>query len=173
LQHLTTPAPQDQPSTLQWSKTAFVYRFVDDDVPERSPLDPAASMMAAGPPSRNIDCVLTHMLKSDINPAYDPEGLRHQVENQIYECRLYGTNLKPRDHPSLSRMMKYEEIRHTYAFDCYVQAHRYLLGHVPVSYMPANWNPYAVQPHRRPAHPPLPLHEQSIPPDDPPSLEPP
>jgi len=165
LQHFSVPPPIDQPFTLEWSKAASVYKYADDLAPARSSDDPAASAAPVGVPGRAIDCVLSHHLKQDFDRDNDPHLLRHRVENQVYECRLYATDLHPRDHPSISRSFEYQEIRHTFAFDCYAQSHRYLTGHIPVSHMPLNWSPHAVAPSRRPAHPPLPIHEQAIPSD--------
>ena len=163
LQHFATPPPIDQPHALEWSKAASVYQYADDLAPLRSSADPAASAVPVGVPGRAIDCVLSHHLKQGFDRDNDPHLLRHRVEHQIYECRLYSTDLHPRDHPSISRSFEYNEIKHTFAFDCYAQSHRYLTGHVPVSHMPLNWSPHAVAPSRRPAHPPLPIHEQAIP----------
>ena len=132
-------------------------------MPLRYSVDPAASSAPVGVPGRASDCVISHHLKHDIDRNNDPELRRHHVENQVYECRLYAANLAERDHPSILRSFSYEEIRHTFAFDCYAQSHRYLVGHVPVAHMPLNWSPHAVVRSRRPAHQPLPIHEQSFP----------
>jgi hypothetical protein len=163
LQHFSSPPPINQPHALQWSKQARVYKYADDAVPVRSRDDPAASAAPVGVPGRSIDCVIGHHLKHDFNRDNDPDLLRHHVENQVYECRLYATNLADRDHPSINRSFNYEDIRHTFAFDCYAQSHRYLSGHVPVSHMPMNWSPHAVAKGRRPAHQPLPFHEIPFP----------
>ena len=161
LQHFSFPPPQDQSYIVHWSKHAHVYRYIDDEAPQRSASDPSASQAPSGPPSRNIDCVLSHQPK----PNTASTGKRH-VSNQQYKCRLYGTQLSARGHSELIRLFNYDEICHTFAFDSYVQAHRDLVGHTPVAHMPANWSPHAAQPTDRPSHPPLPPHEQLIRPDD-------
>jgi transposase InsO family protein len=164
LQHWSNPPLQDQDYIVHWSKHANIYRYIEDDAPHRSPLDASASQVPLGPPSRRIDCVLQHSLKPDAPNS--PEDKRH-VANQIYQCRLYGTDLSASAHANtLIRSFTYDEIAHTFAFDSYVQSHRQLVGHSPVTHMPANWNPHATPPQHRPSHPPLPLHEQLFPLND-------
>jgi hypothetical protein len=161
LQHFSFPPPQDQSYIVNWSKHAHVYSYIDDGAPQRSALDPSASQAPTGPPSRNIDCVLSHQPK----PNSASSQKRH-VSTQRYKCRLYGTQLSARSQSDFIRLFDYDEIAHTFAFDSYVQAHRDLIGHTPVAHMPANWSPHAVSPADRPAHPPLPPHEQIIRPDE-------
>jgi hypothetical protein len=155
LEHFSVPPPDQQPAIIKWSKHAHVYAYEVDEVPTRSPLDPAASHMPSGIPGRNIDCVIAHHPKN----ASDSQQERMHVRNQYYECRLYSTATKPADVSSMIRIFEYDQIKHTHAFDCYCQATRQLSGHTPVAFMPDSWNPLAVNPARRPAFPPTPFHE--------------
>jgi hypothetical protein len=163
LVHVSVPPPPNQPQRTVWSKHAHIYCFPEDSAPLRSAFDPAASQSPAGTTGRRIDCIISHQLKPSIDRSQDPQLLRHRVESQLYECRLYGTDLKPKDLPSLHRTFEYHQIQHTYAFDVYAQAHRYLTGHVPVAHMPANWSPHAVVRSRQPSHPAVPIHELLFP----------
>jgi hypothetical protein len=160
LQHWSYPPPQDQRYIVNWSKNARVYRYIDDEAPQRSSLDPSASQTPTGAPGRMIDCVLSHQPKPNI-----PSAGRKHVVNQQYKCRLYGTQLSARGQADFVRTFNYAEIAHTFSFDCYVQAQRDLVGHVPVAHMPDSWSPHCVPKSDQPSHPPLPLHEQSFPPD--------
>ena len=165
LEHLSNPPPADQPLTILWSKHAHVYQYVDEEVPARSALDPAASQAPTGPPGRNIDCVLSHSaLPTNLLP---PGVATDHVKAQKYLCRLFSGS-SSRLPPALvpTQLFSYEQIAHTYAFDTYVLSQRYLHGHVPSLFMPANWNPHAVPPPLRPSHPPLPVHEHAFPPND-------
>jgi hypothetical protein len=160
LQHWSYPPPQDQRYIVHWSKNARVYRYIDDEAPQRSSLDPSASQTPTGAPGRMIDCILSHQPKPNV-----PSAGRKHVVNQQYKCRLYGTQLSARGQADFIQMFNYAEIAHTFSFDCYVQAQRDLVGHVPVAHMPDSWSPHCVAKSDQPSHPPLPLHEQSFPPD--------
>jgi hypothetical protein len=72
---------------------------------------------------------------------------------------MFAADLPDAAIPHMLRAFTYEEIKHTYAFDCYVLAHRSLEGHVPIAHMPVSFQPHAVAPSLRPSHDPCPPHE--------------
>jgi transposase InsO family protein len=163
LQHIVVPPPDSQPNVLQWSKQAHVYVYPDAYVPGRSASDPSASMSTPDSSGRQIECVLTHHpLQSYQSPRSRTAHQRHHVSNFEYICRLFAADLPDSAIPHMQRVFLYDEIKHTYAFDCYVMAHRSLEGHLPVSHMPLNWLPHAVNPSLRPSHDPCPLHEHRL-----------
>ncbi len=161
LMHLASPPPADQPSTIQWSKHAHIYRYEEDESPVRSNIDPAASQVATGTPSRNIECVLSH---HPINASRDRSNLpKTDVSRHAYVCRLFApesTRLLPKRAPEAR--FSYADIAHTHAFDVYFNGQRELTGHTPTAFMPANWSPHAVPASQQPAHPAVPLHEHSF-----------
>jgi hypothetical protein len=164
LEHFAVPPPADQPATLQWSAHAHVYEYADDVIPLRSALDPAASQVPTGVQQRNIECVLS----SSPLPAslLNGEFSVNDVRNQRYSCRLHATS-SSRQAPQLanSHSFCYHHIAHTHAFDVFFNGQSRLTNHVPIAFMPSNWNPIAAVPSQRPAFPPLPPHEQSFPSD--------
>jgi hypothetical protein len=167
LVHLVNPPPADQRSPLLWNKHAHVYQYVDDTVPARDAFSPSASQVPAGPPTRCVDCILSHTSKPASQLRHG-RGQSSHVEDQIYEGRLCSTSAistSVRAQPDQIGMFRYHEIAHTFAFDTYIQANRHLTGHVPVNHMPANWSPQAAAPSLRPAFAPLPIHEQQLPAD--------
>ena len=160
LQHVEIPPPDQQPPTLQWSKQAHLYKYPSVHVPDRSPLDPSAAMSALSHSGRQIECVISHRPL----PGYQPRQprtahQRHHVQNFEYTCRVFAADLPEASIPHMLRAFTYEEIKHTYAFDCYVLAHRSLEGHVPIAHMPASFQPHAVAQSLRPSHDPCPPHE--------------
>jgi hypothetical protein len=160
LQHIEIPPPDQQPPTLQWSKQAHLYMYPSAHVPDRSPLDPSAAMSALGHSGRQIECVISHRPL----PGYQPRlprtaHQRHHVQNFEYTCRMFAVALPESSLPLMLRTFTYDDIKHTYAFDCYVLAHRSLEGHVPIAHMPASFQPHAVLPSLRPSHDPCPPHE--------------
>jgi hypothetical protein len=159
LQHIVVPPPDGQPETLQWSKQAHVYVYPDAYVPERSALDPSASMSSPASSGRQIECVVSHKPLRSYRAPPRTAHQRHDVSNFEYTCRMFASNLPDAAIPHMLRTFLYEEIKHTYAFDCYAAAHRSLEGHVPVSHMPLNWQPHAVNRSLRPSHDPCPHHE--------------
>ncbi len=160
LQHIDIPPPDQQPSTLQWSKQAHLYKYPSAHVPDRSPLDPSAAMSALGNSSRQIECVISHRPRSGYQPRQPRTAhQKHHVEHFEYTCRMFAASQPNASIPHMQRTFTYEEIRHTYAFDCYVLAHRSLEGHVPIAHMPASFQPHAVVPSLRPSHDPCPPHE--------------
>ena len=162
LEHLAFPPPADQARTLQWSKFAHVYRYEEDVAPVRSVMDPGASQVPTGVPTRNIDCVLSHhLITSRVGSSH--EAPRSHVSRHHYYCRLYvvgSTRLPPRTASSVR--FTYAEIAHTHAFDVYFASQRELTGHTPAAFMPANWAPHAVPVSQRPAHAAVPPHEHSF-----------
>jgi hypothetical protein len=74
---------------------------------------------------------------------------------------MFAADLPDAAVPHMLRVFLYDEIKHTYAFDCYAMAHRSLEGHVPVSHMPLNWHPHAVNRSLRPSHVAGPAHERA------------
>jgi hypothetical protein len=161
LQHLVIPPPEDQPEVLQWSKQAHVYTYHDAYVPERSDLDPSSSMTSIASAGRQIECVLSHKAISSSQQSQSRIP-RHHVSKFEYTCRLFAANLPDASISHMLRVFLYDDIKHTYAFDCYVLAHRSLEGHVPVSHMPLTWQPHAVAPSLRPSHVPCPIHEHRL-----------
>ena len=140
LHHAASPLPDDQPATLRWSSTARVCLL--DSPLVRSADDPSASNAATGIPfQRSISCVLDHSLSPTF--ASTPER-RFDAAEQVYRCRLHAV-------PSITdplhwiRTFPYWDIRHTLAFDSYVICHPALIGHLPISNMPATWDPVAAQ----------------------------
>ena len=69
--------------------------------------------------------------------------------------------------PAIHRTYEYDQIKHTYALDSYLVSNPYLSGHVPISHMPATWDPHAVAKSLRPSHQPVPAHERDFATDDP------
>jgi len=169
LEHLQRPPPLGQRATCTWSKHANVYFYCDDTLPPpaRSADDPSASQMPLGESGRQIDCVISHVLKQDFDrqPGASVHS-RFHVSNQMYECRLWSFAKRPSAQPALVRPFNYDEIKHTFAFDSYAICHPFLTGHVPVAHMPLNWNPHAVTMPFRPAYPPGPAHEREFPADN-------
>jgi hypothetical protein len=160
LQHLESPPPDSQPSTLQWSKQAHVNMYPHAHVPDRSAYDPSATMSSLGPTTRQIECVISHRpLKGSHTRQTRTAHQRHHVQNFEYTCRLFAADLPDAAIPNMLRVFTYEEIKHTYAFDCYVLAHRSLEGHVPIAHMPSTFQPQAVAQSLRPSHDPCPPHE--------------
>jgi hypothetical protein len=158
LVHLATPPPADQPPTVQWSKHAHIYQYEEDIAPVRSGIDPAASQVPTGTPSRNIVCVISHQA---IPASRDRSALpKTDVSRHTYICRLFApesTRVLPKHAPEAR--FSYAEIAHTHAFDVYFNGQRKLTGHTPSAFMPANWSPHAVPVSQQPAHPAVPLHE--------------
>jgi transposase InsO family protein len=160
LQHIETPPPDKQPSILQWSKQAHVYMYPHAHVPDRSASDPSAAMSPLGQTRRQIECVISHRpLRGSQARQPRTAHQRHHVQNFEYTCRLFAADLPDAAIPHMLRVFTYEDIQHTYAFDCYVLAHRSLEGHVPISHMPSTFQPQAVARSLRPSHDPCPSHE--------------
>jgi hypothetical protein len=162
LQHLSAPPPADQPATIRWSKQAHVYEYVDDILPVRAAADPSASQVPTGIQQRHIECVLSASpLHASCRP---PDALPNDVRYHMYNCRLHSTSASRQPPPTANgQIFPYDEIAHTHAFDVFFNGQSRLVGHVPVAFMPANWNPLAAHPSQRPAHPPLPPFEHSFP----------
>lgn len=158
LRHLTVPAPDGQPAALQWTKHAHVYTYTDAALPQRDERDPSSSLVAASFSGRQIECVLSHTQITFADPLTSGRHNRH-VSNFKYNCRMFSSPRPVSDSRQLEQMLCYDDIKHTYAFDLYVQAHRSLVGHVPVSHMPLNWDPRAVKRSDRPAFRAGPIHE--------------
>jgi hypothetical protein len=160
LQHIVVPPPDGQPSILQWSKQAHVYVYPSAHVPIRSASDPSAAMSPLEFSGRQIECVISHSpLRSHRDARPRTAHQRHHVANFEYTCRMFAQDLSDSAIPHMKRVFLYEEIKHTYAFDCYVLAHRSLEGHIPVSHMPSTFQPQAVARSLRPSHDPCPPHE--------------
>ena len=112
-------------------------------------------MVAADFSGRQIECVLSHRRRTT-----PPQPLlRNHVSHFEYECRLAVFDASDAAFIASAHWFNYEDIQHSFAFDCYVSAQRSLEGHIPVGHMPATWNPHAVLPPLRPAHLPMPIHE--------------
>jgi len=155
LEHLHWPLPVDQPQSLSWSSHAFVYAC---DLPfTRSPNDPSAAQMTLSSPSLSIDCIIQHRVHPSLAARSNPT----HVDSHQYLVRFHGTSAALQLDQGAWR--DYTDIRHTMAFDSYAVAHPFLTGHVPISFMPSNWDPYLPPPALRPAHDALPLSERHIP----------
>ena len=153
LQHLVVPPPDEQPASLKWSKQAQVYTYLDAHVPQRSDADPSASQVAADFSGRNIECVLSHRrLRSASRQSTN-------IRDFEYQCRLATSDATTDEVLRATRFFHYDEIKHTFALDCYAAANRVLTGHTPVMHMPITWNPHAVTKSFRPSHAPRPIHE--------------
>ena len=153
LEHIHWPLPVDQPANLSWSTHAFVYSC---DLPFlRSPDDPSAAQMSLSSPTLAIDCVIQH------RPHPAASSRSSTVEDFQYLVRFHGTSAVA--HLDQGAWKDYIDIRHSMAFDSYAIAHPFLTGHTPISFMPANWDPYLPPPSLRPAHEALPLSERHIP----------
>jgi hypothetical protein len=156
LQHLVSPPPDNQPAFLKWSTQAHVYVYPTAHVPQRHVDDPAASMVVADFSGRQIECVLSHRPLA----RHHLQQHRNNVKRFEYSCRLaIFQATSDADAAANVHWFPYEDIKHSFAFDCYFTAHRSLEGHSPISHMPASWNPHAVLPPLRPSHLPLPVHE--------------
>ena len=138
----------------------YTYMYSHAHVPDRSAYDPSATMSSLGPTTRQIECVISHRpLKGSHTRQTRTAHQRHHVQNFEYTCRLFAADLPDAAIPNMLRVFTYEEIKHTYAFDCYVLAHRSLEGHVPIAHMPSTFQPQAVAQSLRPSHDPCPPHE--------------
>jgi hypothetical protein len=126
-------------------------------------LDPSAAMVPVSQTSRHVDCIISHATKPGFSQDANASA---RVENQVYTCRLCATSATSESQqrvPDHLFPLEYNDIRHTFAFDTYMQSQgRHLLGHHPTCFMPMNWNPLAVGPSLRPAFAPLPIHEQAF-----------
>jgi hypothetical protein len=125
-------------------------------VPQRHSEDPSASLVAADFSGRQIECVLDHRR---LTPAGQRQPLRNHVSGFEYECRLAVYDASDATFAGATHWFSYDDIKHSFAFDCYVMSRRSLEGHLPICHMPAAWSPHAVFPALRPAHLPLPVHE--------------
>lgn len=126
----------------------------------RSASDPSAAMSPLETSSRQIECVLSHSpLRSHRDHQPRTAHQRHHVATFEYTCRMFAQDLPDSSIPHMTRVFLYEDIKHTYAFDCYVLAHRSLEGHVSIAQMPSTFQPHAVVPSLRPSHDPCPPHE--------------
>jgi transposase InsO family protein len=153
LEHVHWPLPVDQPANLSWSAHAFVYSC---DLPfARSSDDPSAAQMSLSSPALAIDCIIQHRL----HPAARPRS--STVEDFQYLVRFHGTSAASQ--LDQGAWKDYVDVRHSMAFDSYAIAHPFITDHTPISFMPANWDPYLPPPSLRPAHEALPLSERHIP----------
>ena len=85
--------------------------------------------------------------------------LQDHVSSFEYLCRLASFDVPDATFDAAVQYFGYDEIKHSFAFDCYALAHRSLREHVPICHMPVSWNPLAVTPALRPSHEPHPIHE--------------
>ena len=156
LQHLVVPPPDQQPAIVEWSAQAHVYVYPNDHVPQRHSEDPSAALTAADFSGRQIECVLSHRSRSMLHRG---SHLKDHVSSFEYLCRLATFDVHDAAFDAAIHYFGYDEVKHSFAFDCYALAHRSLRGHVPICHMPVSWNPLAVTPVLRPSHEPHPIHE--------------
>jgi hypothetical protein len=130
LQHLVVPPPDQQPALVEWSAQAHVYVYPNDHVPQRHSEDPSASLTAADFSGSQIECVLSHRLRSMLRRN---SPLQDHVSSYEYLCRMASFDVSDAAFDAAVQYFGYDEIKHSFAFDCYALAHRSLRGHVPTS----------------------------------------